>query len=75
MIFVYNDESIQLNFYMPPCLQEEIDKVEEALKAGDDLAFQGAMEYVEVFAKACAADGSISQPDMALIKKKYGGWG
>lgn len=72
---MYNDKSIILDFYIPPCLQEEIDKVEIALEEGDQMKFDDAMEYVEVFAKACALDGSISQPDMALIKKKYGGWG
>lgn len=69
---MYLEENIKLDFHLPRRLQEEVQKTEEYYREGDEMNFLIWADRVEVTAKACCVNGSITEKQLDTIFRKYG---
>lgn len=69
---MYLDESVKLDFKMPPTLKVLTDEMDLTYKEGRDIDFLLKLEEVESTAKQCKINNSISEQNLHAIFCRYG---
>lgn len=67
----YIDDSIIIDFEIPPVIQEFIKAIEEADKTKDDGLFLNNTDYIENSTKNYVIDGILTMEQRERLIKKY----
>lgn len=69
---MFLDKSQKIDFAVPKTLGDTIQEIEQSISQGDDFRFSLSREDIEVVAKSCFINGSITANQLNTIFRRYG---